>query len=255
MNFPGLKILTLPLLLVSLNAAGQGPAKAFYEHFQFWTSINGLHRFGPKWGMQADAHIRRNNGIADPGFYLVRGGLMYWLRDDLSISAGYGYLWTAPPSGTLTTWGHENRLHQQVMHTSKKGKVTFNHRLRNEQRWQQVIVNDTFTGKIRFSDRLRYQITVNIPIFRNPKLPELTISDELMMNFGKSIVYNTFDQNRLFIGIRHGLTKTLSYDMGYMNVFQQRFNGFQYDMNHTFRIFYYYNGKPKAGRVPPTLDE
>ena len=252
-NLPGRFLIAS--FLFSLNAAGQASSKVVNQPFNFWTSINGTYRLGPKWGLQGDVHIRRSNGIADPGFYLARGGVMYWLEENLTLTAGYGYIWTAPVSRTLNTWGHENRLHQQVMYTVKSGKVGVAHRLRNELRWQQVIVNDQFTGRIRFSDRVRYQIAFNIPIFRNPKLPELTLSDELMVNFGKSIVYNTFDQNRLFIGFRQNISKSLSYDLGYMNVFQQRFTGFQYDMYHTLRLFFFYNGKRGAGRKTPVQEE
>ena len=243
MNSLAAKLLVLPMLMYSLGAAGQGPAKTVYEHVHFWTSINGLYKLSPKWGVQGDLHLRRINGIADPGFYLARGGVVYWLEENLALTAGYGYIWTAPLSRNQNTWGQENRLHQQVTHLVKAGKTTVIHRLRNEQRWQQVILNDINSGKIRFTNRLRYQLSVNIPVFRNPKLPELSLVDELMINFGRNIVYNTFDQNRLFIGIRQNITKSLSYDLGYMNVFQQRITGSQYDIYHTIRVFFYYSGK------------
>ncbi|HAT80442.1 MAG TPA: hypothetical protein DCS17_03280, partial [Flavobacterium sp.] len=53
--------------------------------------------------------------------------------------------------------------------------------------------------------------------------------------------YNTFDQNRFFVGIKQSINSNLSFDFGYMNVYQQKSNGYQYDMNHTLRLFFYMN--------------
>ncbi|HQR94731.1 MAG TPA: DUF2490 domain-containing protein, partial [Sediminibacterium sp.] len=80
-----------------------------------------------------------------------------------------------------------------------------------------------------------------IPVFKNPRYPSLSISDELMIQFGKEIVYNTFDQNRLFLGIRQPLTKKLNFDFGYMLGFQQKSTGYQYERIHTLRCFFYYS--------------
>ena len=74
---------------------------------------------------------------------------------------------------------------------------------------------------------------------KNKKAPSLVLSDELLVQFGQDIVYNTFDQNRFFIGIKQSINPKLSFDFGYMNVYQQKANGYQYDMNHTLRLFFY----------------
>jgi hypothetical protein len=73
-------------------------------------------------------------------------------------------------------------------------------------------------------------------------MPSLVLADEVLLNFGREVVYNTMDQNRIFVGIKQNLNPQLSFDFGYMNVYQQRSSGYQYDMNHTIRLFFYYNG-------------
>ena len=50
---------------------------------------------------------------------------------------------------------------------------------------------------------------------------------------------NTFDQNRLFAGIKQRLAPAWSFDLGYMLVYQQKSTGYQYDLNHTLRWFFY----------------
>ena len=79
------------------------------------------------------------------------------------------------------------------------------------------------------------------------------LSDELAIQFGKEVVYNTFEQNRVFFGIRQNITKTLSYDMGYMQVLQQKASGYQYDKNNTFRLFFYYMPDLRKKLVLPVV--
>ena len=150
-------------------------------------------------------------------------------------------MWLAPKNPTWSTFSDENRIYQQVQMNTKSGNVSIVQRLRNEQRWQEIIVNDVETGKNKFSNRVRYLISTTIPIFKNKKAPSLVLSDELLIQFGKDIVYNTFDQNRFFVGIKQSINPKLSFDFGYMNVYQQKSTGYQYDMNHTLRLFFYLN--------------
>ena len=43
-----------------------------------------------------------------------------------------------------------------------------------------------------------------------------------MFNFGKNIVKNVFDQNRIYIGLNYPMNKNLAFEAGYLNWFQQR---------------------------------
>ncbi len=52
----------------------QLPPKEVTHFTQFWTSINANARISDKWSMLADFHMRRNNFLKDPGFYLIRTG-------------------------------------------------------------------------------------------------------------------------------------------------------------------------------------
>ncbi len=155
-------------------------------------------------------------------------------------------LWLAPTKEGWDTYSDENRIYQQAQMTTKIGKVSVLQRLRNEQRWQEKIVNDESTGENRFTDRVRYLVSFNIPVFKKKTAPLLVLSDEILVHFGKEVIYNTFDQNRLFIGIKQSINPKLSFDFRYMNVYQQKYTGYQYDMNHTLRLFFYLNSSIKS---------
>ena len=66
------------------------------------------------------------------------------------------------------------------------------------------------------------------------------LSNEFLLQFGKQIVNNPLDQIRLFIGIRHSLGKGGAYDLGYFPIFQQTAAGNVYNLNHTFRLLFYF---------------
>ena len=120
-------------------------------------------------------------------------------------------------------------------------KVVFLQRIRIEQRWHEVLdLTDGTVDRVRFSNRFRFLFSASFQVFNNPKAPRATISDEVLFHVGNEIVYNTFDQNRLFLGFNQSIGKNWSVDYGYMMVYQQRYSGFEYDLNHTIRLFFYY---------------
>lgn len=240
------------VLLLPIIALGQAQAeKVINEQPQTWVSINTVTKFSDHWGIAADAHIRSNEIFHDNNFYFLRGGITYIPNPAVSITGGYAHMWLAPTKEGWNTYSDENRIYQQAQMTTKIGKVSVLQRLRNEQRWQEKIVNDVSTGENRFTNRVRYLVSFNIPIFKKKTAPLLVLSDEILIHFGEEVIYNTFDQNRLFIGIRQSINPKLSFDFGYMNVYQQKYTGYQYDMNHTLRLFFYLNSSIKTTKHVP----
>jgi hypothetical protein len=228
--------------LFPLLVFGQAPqTKEVNKQVQTWVSLNTVTKFSDHWGIVADVHVRENEFFESNNFYFLRGGITYIPNSSVSLTGGYAHMWLAPTKEGWSTYADENRIYQQAQLNTKIGKVSVIQRLRNEQRWQEKMDNDEPTGEWRFTDRVRYLASFNIPVFSNKKWPLLVLSDEILIHFGKEVIYNTFDQNRFFIGIKQNINPNLSFDFGYMNVYQQKYSGYQYDMNHTIRLFFYLN--------------
>ena len=49
-----------------------------------------------------------------------------------------------------------------------------------------------------------------------------------MINAGKNIIFNTFDQNRIYAGLQYGISSAVALELGYLNSFQQRATGVDY---------------------------
>jgi hypothetical protein len=232
-------LLVVSFALLPCLAQGQS-AKEINQQYQFWGSLNSTTRLTDRLGAIADFHVRRNDFLADPSFYFLRFGAHGWITEKLTASLGYAHMWKAPAHEGWQTWSNENRVYEQVQYAARLGRTQVLHRLRNEQRWQQQVANDVPTGESSFSDRVRYLLSFTVPLSEKASVPSLVLSDEILLQFGPDIVMNTFDQNRLFAGVKQKLSPMWSFDAGYMLVYQQKSSGYQYDLNHTLRLFFYF---------------
>ncbi len=236
------------LLLVSLifslivnTLQAQQQEKSITNLSLTWIGVNSSFRISNKWGIIADANYRSNQFFKSDYNSIVRAGISYWVTNDVTLQAGYAHQWT--PSKTIGwhTIANENRLYQQVLVASKVGRVSISNRLRNEERWQEKIVADTKTQDFIFTNRIRYQIMFVVPLTKMLYFPSFVLSDEVMLQMGKTIVYNTFDQNRAYIGLRETFSKQINCDVGYIISDQQKSTGYQYERDHAFRVFIFYN--------------
>lgn len=240
------ELIAIIIFLPSILVAQLPVQKEINNQLQSWISLNSNLKFDANWSLLSDFHIRKNDFVNKDSFYFVRSGIAYLPNPKVLFALGYAHMWVAPTKPEWSTFGNENRIYQQVQLISKIGELSIMQRLRNEQRWQDKIVNNIITDDKRFTDRVRYLVSFNIPIFKKKSMPLLVVSDELLIHFGKEVVFNTLDQNRIFIGIKQTISPKLSFDFGYMNVYQQKYSGYQYDMNHTLRLFFYYTNSLKA---------
>ncbi len=233
-------------IFLSTNVPAQLPPKEVNRQTQTWLGIISQVKLNPHWSILADLHIRRNHFVQVPSFVFTRLALARQLTKQFQVAAGYGHMWLSPTREGWKTISNEHRFYQQFLFAGKFHRVSIQHRLRNEQRWQQKIANDVRTGDYRFTNRIRYLLAFSIPVSAKKDWPQFVISDELAIHFGKEVIYNRFDQNRIFIGFKQKLSKHLSADFGYMRVYQKKYSGYQYDLNDTFRCFIYVSGGPKS---------
>jgi len=233
------------------EVGAQTNSKEVMTHEQTWLSINGSLRFSERWGLMSDVHVRSENLFKVPVFNFYRIGAIYWLSGKYPVAMGYAHNALAPKPG-LSAWQKEERIFQQWSYSERREKTGRFTRIRTEERWREEIINDIKTGKSLLSFRFRVLTSFEFELVENKKLPRLVVSDEVLIQFGNNIVYNTFDQNRFFIGIKYFLTQNMSLDCGYMNVYQQQNNGYTYDMSHVFRLFFYYTPDFRKDATTPS---
>jgi hypothetical protein len=242
----------IPLRFAFLSAAflinasigfTQSIEKHVHEREQLWFGYFNQTRFTNKLGIGLDIHYRQTDNFLDRPFqFVIRPGVMYFFRDNLRAQAGYAFLEHFPAKGKETT-RPEHRIWQEIWWSQKYSGLTTHQRLRLEERFNHKVENDALSDGYNFNYRLRYNMSFFIPLKGKeitPRSPFIAVMNEVFINFGGKIVYNTFDQNRFFAGVGYQFTPHLNSQLGYMNIYQQEATGNNYILTHAIRFFVFH---------------
>ncbi len=213
---------------------------------QVWLGYFNQTRFSDKWGLGADLHLRtKEDFFTNFSQSILRFGLTYYLNDITKLTVGYAYVNTYPGDNHKDVTQPEHRPWQQIQWHNKYAKIRTMQRSRLEERFRRKILDQSELGSgYNFNYRIRYNFFLLTPLgpkgFQSHGFAFL-VSDEVLVNFGKQIVYSYFDQNRFFLGFSYQTNKSDNLQFGYMNSFQQLAAGNQYKSINAARIFYFHN--------------
>jgi hypothetical protein len=230
------RLLAICFIFFTLFTSGKLFAQATKEvthQYQTWLGYMSSTQISEKWSLWNDAHWVFNHG-----FFIVRTGLTYNFPKT-AITGGYAYA-RLPISGQDGLPRQEHRPWAQIVFTvplSHDWSLT--ERVRYDARFRQDVVNGKTTDTYSFVNRIRFQINLrkSIPQWKfDGNEPFVALADEVLLNFGKEIVYNTFDQNRLslMVGLKR---KNIQYMTGYMSRFVQHSSGNSYTQNNTWVVW------------------
>lgn len=246
--FMGMKISAFTIVLIfSLSfseSSAQTVEKQIHDRGQLWFGYLNQARLNNKFGVWFDIHYRMTDHFVDRPFqFLVRTAVTYFIKENLRVNVGYALAEHFPPVG-LKTARTEHRPWQQISWTQKYPALTTVQALRLEQRFNERIADDVKREGYNYHFRLRYNLSFLIPLRGKEialRTPFLVISDEILLNLGEIITYNTFDQNRFFTGMGYQFTPKVSVQAGYMYVFQQQASGNNYFSTHAIRLFVFHS--------------
>lgn len=195
---------------------------------QWWLRYYNRLELSNKWNLQTEIDNRRFFIPDKQQTFLVRLQLQYHLSDKLLLSSGIAYFLQNQDLGEFGNLQvPEIRPHQELNIRQAFRKINITHRYKIEERFIRKINDRDLSDGFRFNFRFRYQLGIDFLIATKLKL---RFFDEILLNAGKSIQYNIFDQNRIYAGVLYELNKNLSVEAGYMYWFQQRSTG--KDFNH-----------------------
>lgn len=234
----------LLFLLANHHGMAQVVEKEIHHREQLWFGYFNQTRVTNKFGLWLDVHYRQtDNFIERPFQFLFRPAVTYFIKDNLRFNVGYAFVNHFPAEGNETS-RPEHRAWQQIWWNQKYSGLTTTQWLRFEQRFNRKIANDQLEEGYNFNYRLRYNLSFFIPLNRKEiiaKTPFVAIANEVFLNFGEKIVYNTFDQNRFFAGVGYQFTSHLNAQLGWMNVFQQESAGEKYISTNAIRLFFFHS--------------
>lgn len=236
----------LLILALWLSAVSFAQTKQTEQFSRTWIGYFNQTRFSDKWGIWAEAQLRtKENYVEDLSQGILRAGLTYYITDNTKFTVGYAYVNDFPAPGHANISLPEHRPWQQLQWHTKYGNKRMMQWVRLEERYRRKTKNDDELGDgYNFNWRIRYNLWYEIPFYKNgadPKSWSFIFNDEVHVNFGKQIVNNYFDQNRLFLGFKYQTGKHSNLQFGYMNLFQQLAAGNRYRRLDVARIFFFQN--------------
>lgn len=214
------------------------------KQYQNWTQYFINIRFAERWSANADTWYRWKD-ISGQKFQTgVRGSFTYHFKQPVTLTVGYAYFLHFPIDNGATITRHEHRPWQQLSINSKLGRLQMMHRYRFEQRWIEKASNTALLGGYAFNFRGRYQLNLQYPLNKK-EITQGTLYaiafNEIFVNFGKEIVYNYFDQNRIGFGLGFQITKSFAATLVYQYIWQQRTKGNTYNSIDCARLAFIHN--------------
>jgi hypothetical protein len=238
MRFTALLLLTA----FATNLFAQSP-RVTANNTATWFMYFGTHKIADKWSLHLEAQLRRNEVVSKPQQFLLRGGLNYNLSPQATVSAGYCFVETYPYGAfAAKSIFPENRIWEQVQLKNQVGNFEWISRFRLEQRFVQSPIqqgNTFMPGAAIYTNRFRLLNRFSIP-FSGKTITDksfyLSFFDEILVNFGKNVGFNVFDQNRAYIALGYKIPKIGRLELGYLNQLILKSDGIKVENNNTLQL-------------------
>jgi len=186
-----------------------------------WYNYFGTIRLTDKFSAHTEFQWRRDNLIQDRQQELTRVGINYQASSNVQLRAGYAYIETANygllPLNSLGRSFTEHRTYQMATVSQSVGTVQLSHRYMLEQRWigRYSSPSEETEDVFPLTHRLRYMLRAQKSF--GPNAPYLAAYNEVMVQFGKNVGENVFDQNRLALLVGYTFSPKFRLEGGYLN--------------------------------------
>jgi hypothetical protein len=233
--------LSLAALATSLDAQSR---KEVFNSQSLWAKleINDFQDKGP-WGWGLDGIIRRKNELGRGSIVQspMRESVRPWVHYNFSPMARLsispiGYMNTTEyvgvPEDRDRAPYHELRSTIQFFHHHKQldGRLMHTWRYRYELRWQERPGQEDYRYSNRLRFRYRARLGLNSNDFYRNNTAYLMVSNEVNLNMGREVVFNTFNQNRLYAGVGYRFLTAARAELRYVDRFRTRgATGYQFD--------------------------
>jgi len=213
---------------------------------QNWITYSGKYRFSNKLEFITESTLRsidHSINKVSQSFLLV--GVSCSVNDFVKLAVGYQFISIFPTTSKITVTQPEYRPWQQIQFFNNFSSKKITQRIRLDERFRKILLNDsTLAPDNNFNFRFRYNIFAELPLSKKEKILKalsLILSEEIFINFGKQVVFNYFDQNRIFVGLKFKINEGNSIQLGYLNLFQQLPLGNKFRNIHILRLSYFQN--------------
>jgi len=210
---PTTLFIALTALIVSMPLKMQAQKEVLHQTQLWYAYFNNL-KFSNKYRLLTDIQERQFiEPVGAQGTFLFRAILYRNLGSGWEAGIGLARFYQSPTKipSTSTLVVPEWRPTVDFVNKQKAGAFNISQRFRFEARYYHQVESGKLASGYQFGNfRCRYQFGADYPIIKNSqKKPVVSIRayDEVMVNFGKNVVSNTFDQNRIYGGFVFNASK------------------------------------------------
>ena len=211
-----------------------------------WTRYYNQLELNTRWSIHSEFDNRIFLSPLDQNLFVLRVQGRYKVLEQMELGAGFTYFSVATQDPDFYSKFNkpEYRIQQDATLKQNLGKITLNQRFQIEERFFQNFDKERLISGSTFFWRFRYRIQGDYNFWQKKKqFLKAIISDEIMINAGKKVINNTFDQNRIYAGLQYGINSSLAIELGYMNSFQQRSTEVDYFNRNIIRLSIYHKLK------------
>ena len=211
-----------------------------------WTRYYNQLELNTSWSIHSEFDNRIFISPLDQNLFVLRVQGRYKVLEQIELGAGFTYFSVATQDPDIHSKFNkpEYRIQQDATLKQNLGKTTLNQRFQIEERFFRNFDKERLISGSTFFWRFRYRIQGDYNFWQKKKqFLKAIISDEIMINAGKKVVNNTFDQNRIYAGLQYGINSSLALELGYMNSFQQRSTEVDYFNRNIIRLSIYHKLK------------
>lgn len=154
---------------------------------------------------------------------------------DMATGLTLSWIYAQKPENGYDHSTAEIRPVAEVTYDQPLGKISFQNRLRIDNRFLEESQDQSVWEESYYVLRLRYRAQLRFPLKTNSDnitTISLRTAYEIMINNKE----NTFDQSRIYLTGEFYLTKALSLETGYVYIYQQRFGLEEYFARNVFRF-------------------
>lgn len=168
---------------------------------------------------------------------LIGHSRLHYKKGKWDIGAGmtFSSIFAQKPENGYDHSTAEVRPVGEVTFEQPAGKLSFQNRIRVDNRFIEENQEHSVWQKSFYVCRVRYRAQLKIPLKVNAEnitTVSLRFAYEIMLNNKK----NTFDQSRIYGTAEFYVTKKLSIETGYLYIYQRRFGLDEYFSRHALRL-------------------
>jgi hypothetical protein len=207
-----------------------------------WLRLTNTVQIDSHWIFFSEVDFRFFDKPVKMNTILPRVSARYTFNSGMSIGFGFAGALNFPNDNLSTSnlITPELRPFADLSFQKKYGPVVITHRNLIENRFMHNATATELQPGYKYIFRYRYRLNADFILWQKPgKSVKFILYNEIMLQAGKTVLYNVFDQNRVYAGLYYEPVKYFAMEGGYMHFFQQTTAGNVFNNRHIFRLSLY----------------